>query len=99
MAESCAFNCTVTPACEPSPEKVSDFCPVPSWRCRSCNSLSILRMDCRSGDSPAPIPEIVMASSHLQQGVQHLLHRGHDPRIGAVGVLQCEQIGHFGIDV
>src|SRR6266852_3465324 len=99
MASSCALKPTATLPCDPRPEKVSAFSPVPSCRCRSCNCLSIDTTDCRSGERLPPIPEMAMASSQLQDRVQHLLHCRHHARVGAVGILQREQMRQLGIDV
>src|SRR5262245_36469824 len=57
------------------------------------------RTDCSSGEMLVPTPDMAMASSHLQQGVEHLLDCGHHTRIRAVGVLEREQVSHFGIDI
>src|SRR5215470_10409922 len=99
MADSCALNPTAMLACEPSPEKVSAFWPVLSCRCRSASSLSRVVTFRMSGETEPAIPETAMTSSQLLQQVQHLLDRCHHARVGAVLVLQGEQIRQFLIHV
>ena len=43
--------------------------------------------------------ETLMPSSHVNQGIKHILHRRHDARVGGVGILQRKQVRHFLIDV
>src|SRR5216684_4739056 len=99
MAASCPLSPTARPACGPSPANTSAFCPVPSWRCRSSSWLRRSRIDWMTGEIFAATPEIAMAASHLQQGIEHLLHHRHHAGIRAVDVLQRDEAGHLAVDV
>src|SRR3954447_20431712 len=84
----------------PRPAYVVDFCPVPSWRCRSSSWLRMSPSDCTISDDVTPTPvTFISASHHLEQRVDHVSHCREHARVCAVGGLQLHQIGHFLVDV
>src|SRR3569833_1242965 len=73
MAESCERRLTATPRWLPSPAKVVDFCPVLSCRVRSS---SWVRRPVSDWIIAADVPlmdDIVITTSQLHQGVEHVL--------------------------
>src|SRR5262249_5056795 len=99
IAASCALRPMAMPLCGPRPAKVSAFSLVPSCRCRSSSWLRMLRSDWMTGERLLETPEIVKATSCLEQRVEHLLDCSQHAGIRRIGALQRDQPRHLGVDV
>src|SRR5689334_4138016 len=89
---------------KPRPPNESAFLPVASCCCsesrsrRMLTNMSEMRV---LAIAPGANDRMVMAQppSDPHEDVEHVAHRGHDARVGAIGRLQLHELRHLLVDV